>query len=561
MKIHRRRTALLKIARIASTVLVFAVVTVASTALTARSAQAQDDGFVVAVLPFTSADEGKAKDLQEVVIAKMNELGPYTLIEGEKINDAVGDNGLRPGSPIPDVKSLEIGRGLDAKIIARGELGNRGGSWVAQGTFVDVATRNTQELPEVTGSDVEEVGAKLVEVFNNRNQADKHVIFGLDYIRAENWERAITNFQKALEFDPTMAAAYYYMGEAYLKQQKVQDALTALEKSIEIDPSYISAYQKIGLAYIEQGDTTAARGFFEQLVQRASDNCDVQIAYGYVMANELGQPEKALPAFEKAKQLCPENPQVYQYLAFALPEDRRDEKIANMEKYLELSQGKATDPELLEYLFGLYFTAENYEGAKQAIDQAVQADSTDPNLLLYAGYVRDKLKEYDQSIAFYDRALAINPEMKEAHLGKALAYQELGKQAESQASFQRAGVDVSRMVAAQTLNDAFGMLTAGRAAGALEAGRRAMRLGADGCAGNYVVGAALYQLAANAQGEDKSVESNQRSIDLFRQSINTLQNACGRYGDSASGYINNANQYIQRGETILRNLERAGAGL
>jgi tetratricopeptide (TPR) repeat protein len=518
----------------------------------------ESDQFVVAVLPFTTTDEGKAKDLQQRVIAEMNELGLYTLVEAKNINEAVQDNGYRLGAEIPDVKTLEIGRAVEAKIVARGELENRGGSWVAQATFVDIATRHMQSLPEVTGPDVGAVGAKLVEVFNNRNQADKHVIFGLDYIRAENWDRAITNFQKALEFDPTLASAHYYIGETHLKQKRIDEALTALEKAIELDPSYINAYQKIGLAYIERGDTTAARGFFEELVQRAPDNCDVQVAYGYVMANELGDVEKGLAAFERAKQLCPDNPQAYQYLAFALPEDRRDEKIQNIKRYLELSQGKATDPDLLEYLFGLYFTSEQYQEAKQAIDQAVQADSSDPNLLLYAGYVRDKLEEYDQSIAFYDRALGINPDLKEAHLGKALAYQEMGNQAEAQANFQRAGVDVSRMVAAQTLNDAFRMLSAGRAAAALEAGRRAMRLGADGCAGNYVVGAAIYQLAAYAQGEDKSVESNQRSIDLFRQSIGTLQNACGRYADSASGYINNANQYIQRGETIIRNLNRSG---
>lgn len=544
--------------RIIRAVSVFVLAFVAWTATSTGEAHAQENGdrFVVAVLPFSASDDGRAKKLQQKVIEQMDELGAYTLVEHKKVNDALEDAGFKPGQAVPASDALEVGRELGAKIVARGTLANEGGTWIVEPVFVEVATRNTQELPPVRTADFDDLGELVVEAFNVRNQADKHVIFGRDYMRAENYERAITNFRQALEYDPQMAGAHFYIGQALLEQGQTDAALAELETAIEKDPAYISAYHTIGTAYLEKGDTLQAKNFFDQLVQSSPNDCDVQVAYGYVMANELGETEKGVAAFERAQELCPENPHAYQYYAFAIPNERRDEKIAAIKTYLELSGGEATDPELLEYLFGLYVAAEQFEEAKQTIDQAIAADPTDPNLLYYAGLVRDKLGEYQGAHEMYDRALAINPDFEKAYVGKALAYKAMGNEQQYLAMLEKAGRDVSRIVASQTLRSAFDLMKAGRSAAALETARRSLRLGADGCAANYVIGASLYDMGKAMQGEDKSVGENQRSIELMRSAIGNLNNACGTYGSYANGMIGNANQYIERGETIIQKLQR-----
>jgi tetratricopeptide (TPR) repeat protein len=517
------------------------------------------DTFVVAVLPFESADDGKSKDLQEKMIEELTALGTYTLVAARDVNQDVQAAGLRPGAEITDAKSLEIAREAGAKIVARGTLLNRGGTWAASATFVDVATRTVQDLPEVTGRSVDDVATKLVEVFNNRNQANKHVIFGVDYMRAENWDRAITNFEQALQYDPELAAAHYYMGQAYLKKGDPTRALSELEKAIEIDPAYINAYHTIGLAYLERGDSTAARNFFEQLVQQKAQDCDVQVAYGYVMANELGEVEKGLAAFERAKQLCPDNPLAYQYLAFALPMDQGDEKIANFQRYLELTEGQATDPEALQYLFGLYFAEERYQEAKTTIDRVLAADPENAQLQMYAGVVASKLNQHQQAIQYYTKAVELNPELQDAYLYRALSYRETGNTTAFAADLEKAGRGRSgEILAGMALRDAHQLIRAGRASAALEALSRAAALGGDRCAIAYYRGDAYYQMGRGAQGEDKSVASNQRSIELFRTAIGHLQGACGTYSSYAGGLISNANQYIERGDLIVKKLTRSG---
>jgi len=524
-----------------------------------RALAQESDGFVVAVLPFSSSDEGKAKDLQEGMIEGLDLLGPYTLIEQEEVNESLEDAGFEPGQAIPEATSLEIARGLGAKIVARGTLSRDGGNWVADPVFVEVGTRNTQELGAASAGDVDDLAERVVESFNSRNQADKHVIFGIDYARSEAYERALTNFQKALEYDPQLAAAYYYMGDTYLKMDSLNSALAALEKAVAIDPAYINAYHSIGQAYLEKGDTLQAKNFFEQLVSQKPQDCQIQVAYGYVMANQLGEIDKGLEAFEKAKQLCPENPQPYQYLAYALPDTRRDAKIENFKRYLELSEGKATDPEALQYLFGLYFAEEQYEGAKETINQALAADPTDANLQLYAGIVESKLGNHRQAIQHYDKALELNPELENAYLYRALANKELGNTAAYARDLEKAGKGRSgEILANMALREAHSALQAGRASAALEALNRAASLGGSSCAIEYYRGDSYYRMGKALEGENNSVGQNQRAREMFQASINHLQNACGEYRSYAQGLIGNANQYIERVDAILKKLTRSG---
>jgi tetratricopeptide (TPR) repeat protein len=517
---------------------------------------AQDsDTFVVAVLPFSSADDGKSKDLQEHMIEGLDLLGPYTLIEQDAVNESLKDAGIEPGQDIPEAKSLEVGRALGAKIVARGTLAHNGGDWIAEPVFVEVATRNMQELGSVAAGDIDDLGERVVESFNSRNQADKHVIFGIDYARSEAYERALTNFQKALEYDADLAAAYYYMGDTYLKMDSLNAALAALEKAVEIDPAYINAYHSIGQAYLEKGDTTQAKNFFEQLIAQKPQDCQIQVAYGYVMANQLAEVDKGLAAFERAQQLCPEDPQPYQYLAYALPDTRREEKIQNFKRYLELSEGKATDPEALQYLFGLYFAEEQYEGAKETIEQALAADPSNANLELYAGIVESKLGNHTAAIQHYDKALELNSELENAYLYRALSHRETGNTAAYARDLERAGKGRSgEILANMALREAHAALQAGRTGAALESLSRAASLGASSCAVEYYRGDAYYRMGKALEGETNSVGQNQRAREMFQASINHLQNACGDYRGYAQGLIGNANQYITRVDAIIKKL-------
>lgn len=53
---------------------------------------------------------------------------------------------------------------------------------------------------------------------------------GLDDLKAEQWEKAATEFQHALVIDPTFEMAYYALGRAMMPQRKYGEAVGALAK-------------------------------------------------------------------------------------------------------------------------------------------------------------------------------------------------------------------------------------------------------------------------------------------------------------------------------------------
>ncbi len=77
--------------------------------------------------------------------------------------------------------------------------------------------------------------------YNNRGNA---------YSSKREYDRAIADYSKAIELDPKLAAASYNgRGGAYADQEDYNSALPDLNKAIELDPKYAFAYYNRGKTY------------------------------------------------------------------------------------------------------------------------------------------------------------------------------------------------------------------------------------------------------------------------------------------------------------------------
>jgi Flp pilus assembly protein TadD len=71
---------------------------------------------------------------------------------------------------------------------------------------------------------------------DRRSDAKAQVQFGIELAQKELWTEAEFRFEKAVEIDPTYAAAWNNLGIAYEQAGKFPDALRAYEKARELDP-------------------------------------------------------------------------------------------------------------------------------------------------------------------------------------------------------------------------------------------------------------------------------------------------------------------------------------
>jgi tetratricopeptide (TPR) repeat protein len=79
------------------------------------------------------------------------------------------------------------------------------------------------------------------------------------------YDKAISDFNKAIDLNPKFAEAYNNRGLTYAKKGQYDKAISDFTKTIEINPSYTLAYQNRGIIYmIKLGDKNKACSDFKR---------------------------------------------------------------------------------------------------------------------------------------------------------------------------------------------------------------------------------------------------------------------------------------------------------
>ena len=72
---------------------------------------------------------------------------------------------------------------------------------------------------------------------------------GIAYGNKQQYDRAIEDFNKAIELDPRDDIAYYNRGRAYENKQQYDRAIEDYNKAIELNPRFDKAYSNRGVVY------------------------------------------------------------------------------------------------------------------------------------------------------------------------------------------------------------------------------------------------------------------------------------------------------------------------
>jgi len=91
-----------------------------------------------------------------------------------------------------------------------------------------------------------------------RTEAKAQVEFGINVAQRGLWREAIYRWQKAVEIDPTYAAAFNDLAVAYEHEGQLDNARQAYEKALALEPNNAQIKQNYEL-FKEINDRTAAQ--------------------------------------------------------------------------------------------------------------------------------------------------------------------------------------------------------------------------------------------------------------------------------------------------------------
>jgi Flp pilus assembly protein TadD len=80
-----------------------------------------------------------------------------------------------------------------------------------------------------------------------RSDAKAQVEFGIEVAQRGLWREAIYRWQRAVELDPTYAAAYNDLAIAYEHEGEFEKAREAYEKALELEPENVQIQQNYEL--------------------------------------------------------------------------------------------------------------------------------------------------------------------------------------------------------------------------------------------------------------------------------------------------------------------------
>ncbi|KAG0258442.1 TOM (translocase of outer membrane) complex component [Actinomortierella ambigua] len=275
------------------------------------------------------------------------------------------------------------------------------------------------------------------------------------FISKRMYSEAFQAYQKAIELNTThMAKALNMRGTFVFLMGDGKKALEDFNKSIEIDPTYVQTFIKRGSIYMEQGD--AAKTFEEfdnaikvnekdpniyyhraqvyfitgeyelaikdylQSMELEPDFVFSHIQYG-VAKYKLGEIEEAMNIFQKAMKDFPESGEVNNYYGeLLLDQQKFSEAFERFDRAIKLSPVNPL-PYINKALL-VFQWKQDPTGAEKLCQQSLEADAECDVAIATLGQLYLQQGKLEKAIEYFDRSIALA--RTEQELTSALGFRE-----------------------------------------------------------------------------------------------------------------------------------------
>lgn len=312
--------------------------------------------------------------------------------------------------------------------------------------WITYAYRNHADIQLMLGNDDEAMEAWKKSLKENPKDVDTYSDRAEYYYQKDMYEESSADYERIRNLQPGNTLGYMGLGRNSIQQEKYESAERAFTYCISLDPSFAKAYAFRAEALIKQGKT---RDAIDDIVQALELGKDTKAFY---MMQEIEGAEKStMVARLKVLKIKQPNEVYWPYCLGALSE--RDSMYQKaIEHYQDAN--KISPNDVAYYRIAMcYENLGEFDEALKSIEQAIEMDPNDNSYvgekadLLYdmgrgkeaiatydqyisanpeyyggyyrRGFLKDNLNDVDGAIEDYSMAIALNPNIAYAYLGRA----------------------------------------------------------------------------------------------------------------------------------------------
>jgi len=232
-------------------------------------------------------------------------------------------------------------------------------------------------------------------------------------------EEALLKVNSSLELDPRFAMAYSLKGDILRNMERFEDSAAAYESATAYDPWSVKDFFNLGKVYQVLQQWARAAKAFVTVVELDPEHYEANLGAA-VSFLELKEYDNALTYAQQAKVLQPEDAAPERLLGDVF-EGQKDHMQA-IESYRRALELEGNTPDLMLSLARAYLRSGRYSSAKELLTDVIAMQPENNIAYQYLGFSQLKLKETQQAVDNYRKAVEVdeNDWMARKGLGVAL---------------------------------------------------------------------------------------------------------------------------------------------
>jgi tetratricopeptide (TPR) repeat protein len=249
----------------------------------------------------------------------------------------------------------------------------------------------------------------------------QHLHAGVEADKAGQLDSAITEFQKAIDLDPKLAAAFVDLGEVLIEKRDYAAAVPPLKHALELNPKVEGAHQLLGYALLAQGYAAESIPHLE----KANDENALGIAL-----LEAGRLPEAVAVLQKTLAKSPDDPDLLYYYGRAaglLSKDAFDTLESRFPDSARAHQMMAED----------YAALREVPSAEREFNEALHLRPQTAGLHQDLGYLYARAQQWDKAEEQFRLETELQPGNAEAMYRLGEAEMQLGKFHEARVTLVR----------------------------------------------------------------------------------------------------------------------------
>jgi tetratricopeptide (TPR) repeat protein len=151
-----------------------------------------------------------------------------------------------------------------------------------------------------------ERGQALIDrLFRGGESAEAHLLLGAQYMRRDDWRKALPELQRAIEMNPGLPGAHSLLGMALTSSGDRPAAMAAFRRELQQNPNDFDANLRLGLLLRDENQVDAAADYIERAARLRPDHPDV--LYGLARIHlARDNPQEARKALESLTAAVPD---------------------------------------------------------------------------------------------------------------------------------------------------------------------------------------------------------------------------------------------------------------